>query len=60
VNYADLIKKLVVPAGFQAPRTLTHEDLVAEALGRLHLRVPGGAPDGAAVHYSNREIPSGS
>jgi RimJ/RimL family protein N-acetyltransferase len=35
--YADFIKKLVVPAGFEAPRTLTYENLVAEALERSHL-----------------------
>jgi GNAT acetyltransferase-like protein len=37
VNYADLIRKLVVPAGFDAPRRLTYEKVVAEALERSHL-----------------------
>jgi hypothetical protein len=37
VNYEDFTRKLVVPADFEAPRTLTYEDLVAEALARAHL-----------------------
>jgi hypothetical protein len=38
LNYADFTKKLVLPPGFQAPKKLTYEDLVAEALDRSHLR----------------------
>jgi hypothetical protein len=38
LNYAEFTKKLVRPAGFEAPRKLTYEDLVAEALDRSHLR----------------------
>jgi hypothetical protein len=45
VNYADFTKKLVVPAEFEAPRTLTYEDLVAEALVR-RIPVCDGAPNG--------------
>ena len=37
MDYGDFIKKLVLPADFEAPRTLTYEDLVAEALDRSHL-----------------------
>ena len=37
MNYADFTKKLVLPPGFEAPRKLTYEDLVAEALDRSHL-----------------------
>jgi hypothetical protein len=37
VNYADFTKKLILPPDFEAPRKLTYEDLVAEALERSHL-----------------------
>ena len=37
MNYADFTKKLILPPDFEAPRKLTYEDLVAEALERSHL-----------------------
>ena len=37
MNYADFTKKLVLPPDFEAPRRLTYEGLVAEALDRSHL-----------------------
>ena len=37
MNYAGLIKKLPVPAGFEAPRELRYEDIVARALTRADL-----------------------
>ncbi len=38
MDYTPLTKKLVLPRGCAAPRTLTYEDLVATALSRAHLR----------------------
>jgi hypothetical protein len=75
VNYADFTKKLVLPPDFEAPRTLTYEDLGAEALDRSHLGDERGYYTKLyvalrhwlaeefpfdAVHYSNSEIPSAS
>jgi RimJ/RimL family protein N-acetyltransferase len=37
MNYAGLIKKLPVPVGFEAPRELRYEDIVARALTRADL-----------------------
>jgi hypothetical protein len=37
VDYANLIKKLVLPAGFTAPARLTYEDIEARALTRADL-----------------------
>ncbi len=37
VEYANLIKKLVTPAGFAAPARLTHDDIEARALTRADL-----------------------
>ena len=37
MSYADFVKKIVLPANFEAPRRLTYENLVAEALERSHL-----------------------
>jgi hypothetical protein len=37
VDYANLIKRIVLPPGFVAPDTLRFEDIVATALGREHL-----------------------
>jgi hypothetical protein len=36
-DYAKFIKKLELPPGFTAPRTLTYDDIVASALTRSHL-----------------------
>lgn len=36
-DYSEFIKPLRLPAGFAAPRRLTYEDLVAQALTRDHL-----------------------
>lgn len=33
----ELIKRIVLPAGFAAPATMVFEDIVAAALGRQHL-----------------------
>lgn len=38
MEYANLVKKLPLPPGFSAPRTLTHEDVVARAISRADLR----------------------
>jgi hypothetical protein len=38
VDYATLIKKLVVPAGFTPPPRLAYEDIVATAIARDHLK----------------------
>ena len=37
MDYANLVKKLPLPAGFSAPRTLTYEDVVARAISRADL-----------------------
>ena len=37
IDYADLITKLRLPPGFEAPSRLTYDDLVAKALTRDHL-----------------------
>jgi hypothetical protein len=37
VDYGDFKKKLVLPAGFAAPRELVYDDLVASPLTREHL-----------------------
>jgi hypothetical protein len=37
IDYASVIKKLRLPAGFAAPTRLTYEDLVATALTRADL-----------------------
>jgi hypothetical protein len=38
VDYATLIKKLVVPAGFTPPARLAYDDIVAAAISRDHLQ----------------------
>src|SRR3954451_3528500 len=38
MDYTNLVKKLPLPPGFSAPRTLTHEDVVARAISRDDLR----------------------
>jgi hypothetical protein len=38
VPYDQFVKKLNLPAGFQAPRRLSYEDVVAEAITRDHLQ----------------------
>ena len=38
MDYANLVKKLPLPAGFSAPRTLTYEDVVARAISRADLQ----------------------
>lgn len=47
MNYEQLIKRIPLPDGFVAQRTLTFEDLVATVLGREHL-----AEDVAAINAS--------
>jgi hypothetical protein len=37
MDYATLIKKLDLPAGFAAPTRLAHDDIVATAIARSHL-----------------------
>ena len=37
MTYADFIKKLAIPDGFQPPSRLTHRDLVATAITRTDL-----------------------
>ena len=37
MDYANLVKKLPLPPGFSAPRTLTYEDVVARAISRADL-----------------------
>lgn len=38
VDHADFIRKLPLPAGFQAPRTLTFDDVIATAITREDLQ----------------------
>ena len=50
MNYADFTKKLVLPPDFEAPRRLTYEGLVAEALDRSHLE------DDVRVELLSRDV----
>lgn len=38
MDYEHLTRRIVLPAGLAAPKTLTFADIVARALGREHLR----------------------
>lgn len=47
MDYSNLIKRIQTPAGFDPPRTLVREDIVASALTREHL-----AEDVAGINAS--------
>jgi hypothetical protein len=38
MRYDQFVKRLAVPPGFQAPRRLSYQDIVAEAITRAHLQ----------------------